>query len=251
MSGDQLRQEQPAEQLARAPARAGRSWAGTRSSAAPSSEMPPPGTIMWTCGWWVSAEPQVWSTDGDADAGAEVLGIGRDREHGLGRGLEQDVVDHRLVVVGDVGDLGRQREHDVEVGHRQQLGLALGQPLLGCRALTLRAMAVAAGVVGDLRVGALLVLAARDMAAERRRAAVSRSPTSPSSGRGSHGRHWLGAMPVRGRGRYPRPPALDGTWPRPLRGRLGFPVLPGLVARQRQQVERALDRAIMLVATRV
>ena len=28
----------------------------------PSSEMPPPGTIMWTCGWCVIAEPQVCST---------------------------------------------------------------------------------------------------------------------------------------------------------------------------------------------
>src|ERR1700688_829702 len=47
-------------------------------------------------------------------------------------------------------------------------------------------------------------------------------------------------MPPRGRGRYPRPPALDGTWPRgPLRGRLVF--LPGLLARLRQQVEGALN----------
>lgn len=28
----------------------------------PSSERPPPGTTQWTCGWCVSAEPQVWST---------------------------------------------------------------------------------------------------------------------------------------------------------------------------------------------
>ena len=28
-----------------------------------SKEMPPPGTIMWTCGWWVSADPQVCSTE--------------------------------------------------------------------------------------------------------------------------------------------------------------------------------------------
>lgn len=28
----------------------------------PSRAMPPPRTIMWTCGWWVMAEPQVWST---------------------------------------------------------------------------------------------------------------------------------------------------------------------------------------------
>src|SRR6516225_9209310 len=27
-----------------------------------SSESPPPGTIICTCGWWVSAEPQVCST---------------------------------------------------------------------------------------------------------------------------------------------------------------------------------------------
>ena len=58
--------------------------------------------------------------DGEhTDAGAEMLGIGRDGDHGLGRGLEQDIVDRGLVLVGDVGDFGRQREHDVEVRHRQ------------------------------------------------------------------------------------------------------------------------------------
>ena len=34
----------------------------------------------------------------------------------------------------------------------------------------------------------------------------SRSPTSPSIGRGSRGRRWPCATPVRDRGRYPRPP---------------------------------------------
>jgi hypothetical protein len=29
----------------------------------PSAEMPPPGTIMCTCGWWVMAEPHVCSTE--------------------------------------------------------------------------------------------------------------------------------------------------------------------------------------------
>ena len=56
------------------------------------------------------------------------------------------------------------------VRHRQQLGLALGEPCLCRCALALRAMPVAAGVVGDRRVRA--VLAALDMAAERRRAAA-------------------------------------------------------------------------------
>ncbi len=101
---------------------------------------------------------------GDAYSGAEMLGIGCDRDQRLGRGLEQQIVNHRLVLVGDIGDGGRQREHHVEVRHRQQLGLALGEPLLGRRALALRAMPVAAGVVGDSGIGA--VLAACDMAAE-------------------------------------------------------------------------------------
>jgi hypothetical protein len=58
--------------------------------------------------------------DGEhADAGAEVLWIGRDGHEGLGRGLEQDVVDCGLILVGDVGDRGRQREHDVKVRDRQ------------------------------------------------------------------------------------------------------------------------------------
>ena len=41
----------------------------------------------------------------EADLGAEVLGIGGDRAQGLGGGVEQDVVDRRLVLVGDGGDL--------------------------------------------------------------------------------------------------------------------------------------------------
>ena len=44
--------------------------------------------------------------------------------------LNSRVVDDRLVLVGDIGDRRRQREDDVEVGDRQQLGFALGEPLL-------------------------------------------------------------------------------------------------------------------------
>jgi hypothetical protein len=107
---------------------------------------------------------------GETDAGAEVVGIGGDGGERLSRRLEQDVVYRGLVVVGDVGDRGREGEHHVVVGDRQQLGLAFGQPFLGGEALALWTMAVAAGVVGDERVPALL--AARDMPAESRRAAA-------------------------------------------------------------------------------
>ena len=112
---------------------------------------------------------------GDADAGAEVLRIGRDRQHRLRRRPEQQVVDERLVLEGDVGDLGRQREDDVEVADRQQVGLALGQPGARGRALALGTVPVAAAVVGDAPVPA--VLAGLDVTAQRGGAAVSRSPT--------------------------------------------------------------------------
>jgi hypothetical protein len=54
----------------------------------------------------------------DPDAGAEVFWVGGDRQHRLGRRAEQQVVDRRLVLEGDVGDLGRQGEDDMEVSDR-------------------------------------------------------------------------------------------------------------------------------------
>jgi hypothetical protein len=101
---------------------------------------------------------------GDADPRAEVLGVGRDPQHGLGRRLEQQVVDDGLVLEGDVGDLRRQREDDVEISDRQQVGLALGEPRAGGRALALGTVPVAAAVVGDAPVAA--VHTGLDMAAE-------------------------------------------------------------------------------------
>ena len=107
---------------------------------------------------------------GHADPRAQVFWIGRDRDHRLGGGLEQKVVNHGLVLIGDVADRRRQREDHMVIWGGQQLGLALGQPSPRRRALALRAMPVAAAVVRDDFVGA--VFAARDMPAEGRRAAA-------------------------------------------------------------------------------
>ena len=63
-----------------------------------------------------------------------------------------------------------QREDQMEVPHGQQLRLARRQPCLCRTRLALGAVAVAAGIIGDVLVRA--VLAARNMAAERRRAAA-------------------------------------------------------------------------------
>ena len=91
-----------------------------------------------------------------ADPGAEMPGITGDGQQRLRRRLEQDVVDHGLVLVSDIADLARHGEDHVVVGHRQELGLARLQPGVRRRALTLGAVAVAAGVVGDPDVGTVL-----------------------------------------------------------------------------------------------
>ena len=178
---------------------------------------------------------------GDADVGAEVLGIGRDLECGLGRGFEQQVVDHRLVLIGDVGDWCRQCVHHMEIPYRQQIGLAFGEPLAGSGTLTLGTVPIPAAVVGDDGVSAGLVLAAPDMAAEGCRAAALDC------------RHHLQLVEtdVAGIGSAPRRPVIaedirdlqrwTGHDRRSLRRRLVLSALPGPLARLRQQVERALD----------
>lgn len=68
---------------------------------------------------------------GDAHAGAEMPEIGGDGSRRLGRGLEQQVVDRRLVLVRDGADRGRQGEDEMIIGYEQKLGLAGGEPVPG------------------------------------------------------------------------------------------------------------------------
>ena len=137
----------------------------------------------------------------DTDARAEVCWIGGDRQHRLRRHLEQQVVDERLVLQGDVGDLGRQGEHDMEVADRKQVRLALGKPCPRPGALALRAVPIAAGVVGDAPLTA--VLAGLDVTAESRGAAML--DRRHDLGRGSGARHGRPGMQALLRGRCRRP----------------------------------------------
>jgi hypothetical protein len=100
---------------------------------------------------------------GEADAGSEMLGVGGDGGQRLGGGPEQEIVDRSLVLERDGSDRSRQGEDDMAVRSRQKLHLAVFEPLPRRRALTLRAVPVAAGVVGDAFVRT--VLAALDMSA--------------------------------------------------------------------------------------
>jgi len=103
------------------------------------------------------------------------FGVGGDHEQRLGGSLEQQVVDDGLVVERQGADQRRQREDDVVVGDRQQVRLAFREPLPRRRALTLRAVAVAAGradpLLRHMELEAAKVFAGRRI---RRAAAQSR-----------------------------------------------------------------------------
>lgn len=82
--------------------------------------------------------------------------------------FEQQIVDDRLVLEGDYCDFGGQSEHDMEVSDWQEISFALGEPYPCRRTLTLRAVPVAAGVVGDPPLAA--ILAGLDMSSQGCRA---------------------------------------------------------------------------------
>jgi len=83
-----------------------------------------------------------------AELGAQVSGICAQGPQRLGCRLEQDGVERRLVLEGDLGDLRRHREDDVEVLNWQQVGLPRVEPVGASQTLTLRTMPIAAGVIG-------------------------------------------------------------------------------------------------------
>ena len=86
----------------------------------------------------------------EADACAEVLGVGGDRAQCLGGDVEQQAIDELLVGVGDGADRRGQGEDHVVVIDGQQIRLSRLEPAARGTSLALRAVSVAAGVVGDL-----------------------------------------------------------------------------------------------------
>ena len=66
---------------------------------------------------------------GHADPRAEMLRIGGDGQERLRGCFEQQTIDSRLVPKGDLRDLDREREDDVEVFDRQQVFDARRHPI--------------------------------------------------------------------------------------------------------------------------
>jgi len=85
-----------------------------------------------------------------ADLGTQVFRIGCDGRQRFGCHVEQQSVDCHLVGVGNGADRLWQREDDVVILDRQQVGLSGFKPTLRGTRLTLRAVPIAAGVVADL-----------------------------------------------------------------------------------------------------
>ena len=106
----------------------------------------------------------------EADLGAEMARVGRDRTERVGDGAEEQTVDDGLVLGGDLGDGRGHGEDDVEVLGGQQVCAAPFEPLGAGQRLAGRAVTVAARVVPHAPMAAVVTLL--DVAAERGGAAL-------------------------------------------------------------------------------
>src|SRR5215472_9313902 len=97
-----------------------------------------------------------------------------DFEKGFCAGAEQQIVERLLVLQHELGELVRQSEDDMNVGHCQKLILASRDPLIAGAVLTLGAVAVATAVIGNGTIAAARTLVA--MAAQNGSAAGSDGP---------------------------------------------------------------------------
>jgi len=100
-----------------------------------------------------------------ADLGAEILGVRGNFDQCVGAAAEQQRVDYRFVLQGQRGQLMGQREDDMRIGCSEQFSVSRGQPAVARLALTLWAVPVAAGIIGDGTMAAAYALV--QMAAHR------------------------------------------------------------------------------------
>src|SRR5580658_4966412 len=100
-----------------------------------------------------------------ADLCTEMFGIASDFEKGFRTGAKQKIVDDLLVLQSQWCQLARQREDNMDVARREQLLATRCEPAVASPGLTLRAVPVAARVVGDGTMSAASAFI--EMSAER------------------------------------------------------------------------------------
>src|SRR5258705_3787322 len=85
----------------------------------------------------------------EADFRAKVFRIASDFEKCFRTGAEQQIVDDFLVLQSQWSKLRRKCEDHMDVARREKFSLTCGDPAFSGRGLTLRAVSIAAAVVGD------------------------------------------------------------------------------------------------------
>ena len=83
----------------------------------------------------------------EPDRGTEAFRIGRNRKQRFRRGAEKDAINLARVLKRQAADLLRQREHNVEVRNRQQVGFSRCQPPGTRHSLTFLTVPVATRVI--------------------------------------------------------------------------------------------------------
>lgn len=109
-----------------------------------------------------------------ADAGAEILRIRRQFLQGIASGLHEQAVDFLGMRSSHRPEFGGQSKGDQKVGTVREAAALFVDPVLGLRLMTLRAGAVAAGVIGKDFLLAMIALV--DVASQRRRPAEGDIP---------------------------------------------------------------------------
>ncbi len=100
----------------------------------------------------------------ETDFCAEMFGITRDFKKSFRTGAKQQIVDDLFILQRQWRQLTRQREDHVDVARGEKFLLTRGDPTVAGRGLTLRTVAVAAGVVRDGAIpaaGALIEMPAQ------------------------------------------------------------------------------------------
>ncbi len=85
----------------------------------------------------------------EADFRAKVFRIASDFEKCFRTGVEQQIVDDFLVLQSQWSKLRRKCEDHMDVARREKFSLTCGDPAFPGRGLTLRAVSIAAAVIGD------------------------------------------------------------------------------------------------------
>jgi hypothetical protein len=101
----------------------------------------------------------------EADFCTEVLGIAGHFEESFCTGAKQEIVEDLLVLQDQGGQMTRKREDHMDVARWEKLLLTCCEPAIASSCLTLRAVPISTGVVGDGTMSAASALI--EMSAER------------------------------------------------------------------------------------